>query len=353
MKYRHGTAQSAEYLRLALKRMAQQEAGLHPVSYTIWYEYVAGINPDLQADIDSRLRDGGRLDDEASDALYARHVAGLDAPSALRIGHSVSCLVDQVSESAEQAGDQASRFGDSLERWSDTLERPSGGLEDPSLASILRGTREMQRAIGTLRGKLAESTREAQRLRQEVTRAREEALLDTLTGLANRKGFDLAMADSLEQAREGVPGPCLLMIDLDCFKRLNDTHGHLFGDQVLANIGNILRTNVKGGDTAARFGGEEFAVVLPRTPRGGALGLAEALRALVAASRVKHVGKNQAWIGNITVSIGVADYLAGDSAMELVARADRALYTAKAEGRNRVSLAPCPQPDDDNPGRSR
>ena len=84
-------------------------------------------------------------------------------------------------------------------------------------------------------------------------------------------------------------------------------------------------------------------MILPRTPRGGAVGLAEALRALVAASRIRTSGSKQLLIGNITVSIGIADYVAGESAAEFIARADQALYAAKGEGRNRVNLAPRPQ----------
>jgi diguanylate cyclase len=345
MRYRHSTAQSAEYLRLALKRMAQQEAGLHPASYAIWYEYVAGINPALQAEIDALLIGNARLNDETTYTLYGRYVADFDAKTALRIGDSVSHLVDQVSETAAQAGDQASRFGNSLERWSDALVRPPGttGPLAPGVEDILRGTREMQGAISALQARLEESTHEAQQLRHEVARAREEALVDALTGLSNRKGFDLALAACLEQTNPEMPGPCLLMIDLDHFKRLNDTLGHVFGDRVLTSIGQTLRANVKGKDTAARYGGEEFAVILPQTPRGGAVGLAEALRAMVAASRVKRSGDKEALIGNITVSIGVADYSAGESAMDFVNRADRALYAAKMQGRNRVSLAQRPQ----------
>lgn len=347
MKYDHSQAQSAEYLRLALKRMAQQEAGLHPASYAIWYEYVAGINPDLQANIDSRLKTDGRLNDEATYELFSRYVAGLTEQAALRIGDSVNHLVNRVTASATHAGDQASLFGSSLERWGSSFDQepcPEPKALAPGVAEILRGTREMQRAISTLQEQLEQSTLEARSLREEVTRAREEALIDALTGLANRKGFDLALATCIDDVQPEAPGPCLLMIDLDHFKRLNDAHGHLFGDKVLTHIGQILRANVKGKDTAARYGGEEFAVILPQTLQGGAIGLAEALRALVAASRVRLNGGG-ALIGNITVSIGVADCAAGEPVAEFVARADRALYAAKTLGRNRVALAPHPQPD--------
>lgn len=344
MRYSHSSAQSAEYLRLAIKRMTQQEAGLHPVSYAIWYEYVAGSNPSLRSEVDALLVEHGRLDEALTHALYARHIAEFDTQTALRIGDTVGHLVDQVSESAAEAGDEAVRFGDSLERWSDTLIEPQVSIGDYAhgVADILRGTREMQQAISALQSRLEESTREAQQLRHEVARAREEALIDGLTGLTNRKGFDHALSNCLREAQPGAPGPCLLMIDLDNFKRLNDSLGHVFGDRVLHHVGQILRANVKGKDTAARYGGEEFAVILPETPRGGAIGLAEALRALVASARVRRSGDKEVTITNLTVSIGVADYLAGESPTDFVSRADRALYTAKLQGRNRVQLAPRP-----------
>mgnify|MGYP000856102663 FL=1 len=344
MKYRHSAAQSTEYLRLAVKQMTQHAAGMHPASYTVWYEYVSGANPALRAELDSLLQGGVRLGDEEIHDLYSRHISELDARTALRIGDSVSQLVSHVSESTAVAGDEAERFGSSLARWNEELVDPATGGD--ALASgvedILRGTRQMQKAVSTLKLRLAESARETERLREEVARAREEALIDGLTGLSNRKGFDLALATCLDELLPGAAGPCLLMIDLDHFKRINDSLGHVFGDRVLGNVGQILRANVKGKDTAARYGGEEFAVVLPNTPRGGAVGLAEALRALVAASRVRRGGDRDALIGNISVSIGVADHVAGESPTDLVSRADRALYTAKMQGRNRVVLAPRP-----------
>ncbi len=344
MKYRHSVAQSTEYLRLALKHMTQHEAGMHPTNYTVWYEYVSGANPALSSEMDSLLKGGGRLSEQTLDGLHARHISELDARTALRIGDDVSQLVSHVSESTAAAGDEAARFGHSLARWNVELIDPVTGNDAlaSGVADIMRGTQQMQRAIGTLKERLADSVRETERLRQEVARAREEALIDALTGLSNRKGFDLALAACLAEQPAEAAGPCLLMIDLDHFKKINDSLGHVFGDRVLASVGQILRANVKGKDTAARYGGEEFAVVLPDTPRGGAVGLAEALRALVAASRVRRSGDRESLVGNISVSIGVADHIAGESASDLVNRADRALYAAKIQGRNRVVLAPRP-----------
>jgi len=341
MRYHDSVEQSAEYLRLALQRMTRQDAGLHPVSYALWYEYVAGINPALNAEVDALTRDGGRLTDATTYALYHKYVADLDQEASRRISTSVQQIVAEVSESAAAAGDHASRFGNTLERWSGVIARPdtaagsTGALED-----VLRDTRAMQGAIGTLQARLEASTREAEQLKHEVLRAREEARVDALTGLANRRAFDLALTTCLGEAHPGARGPCLLMVDIDHFKRINDTYGHLFGDRVLGAIGQALKANVKGKDTAARYGGEEFAVLLPETPLEGAAGLAEALRAAIAAGRVKRHDSGET-VGNITVSIGVTAYRAGESATDFIERADRALYATKTLGRNRVSVADC------------
>jgi diguanylate cyclase len=241
MRYHENTEQSAEYLRLALQRMARQDAGLHPVSYALWYEYVAGINPALKAEVDALTQDGGRLSEESTYALYRKHIAELDAEASRRISTSVQHIVAQVSESAAQAGDRASRFGNALERWSGALAQPQAGTGTlAAVKDVLRDTRE-------------------------------EALVDALTGLSNRTGFDLAIDACLSKAPPGTPGLCLLMADIDHFKRINDAYGHLFGDKVLRAIGQALKANVKGKDTAARYGGEEFAVLLPETPLAGAV----------------------------------------------------------------------------------
>jgi diguanylate cyclase len=339
MRYDDSLERSAEYLRLAIQRMTRQDAGLHPVSYALWYEYVAGINPRLNADVDALTRDGARLSDEATYALYNKHIADLDEESSRRISNSVQQIVAQVSESAAQAGDRASLFGDALDRWSGALARPgSGSGTQAAFDGIRRDTRQMQEAVSTLQVKLEESTREAQRLKEELLRAREEARIDALTGLANRKGFDIALQACLATAHPGTAGPCLLMADIDHFKRINDLYGHLFGDKVIRAVAGALKANVKGKDTAARFGGEEFAILLPETPIAGAAGLAEKLRATIAGVRVRRLDSAET-IGNVTISIGLAGYTPGESATDFVGRADQALYAAKSQGRNRLSIS--------------
>lgn len=341
MRYPHDMTQSAEFLRMTLKRMAMHEASLNPFNFSVWYEYVSGVNAALRQDMDTILSEGSRLDDEMIEKLYRRYVSEVDLETAQRVGENIGHLVERVSESAARAGAQADLFGGSLGQLYSQLSGKVGSPEDlaGAVGEMIRDTQVMQQAIGTLQEQLEERTREAELLRQEVVRARQEALIDGLTGLINRKGFNQALAECLEQSCDRVPGPCLLMIDLDHFKKVNDSYGHVFGDRVLSKVGQILKANIKGRDTAARFGGEEFVVILPQTASAGAARLAEVLRTILFSSRIKRVGESEVFIGNISTSIGVAEYIAGESADAFVTRADRALYAAKSQGRNRVCVA--------------
>ncbi|TBR14541.1 MAG: GGDEF domain-containing protein [Rugosibacter sp.] len=148
------------------------------------------------------------------------------------------------------------------------------------IKALIVGTQTMQASTNSLKAKLAKSQREIESLREEVTHARDASLLDALTGRTNRRGFDQALdacLDSLntEDTHDPAAQPCLLMCDIDHFKKINDTYGHLFGDKVIRAVAQVLMDNVKGRDTAARYGGEEFVVLLPNTLLEGVHALAE------------------------------------------------------------------------------
>jgi len=324
---------------MALPLMTRQNAGVHPVSYAIWYEYVAGINKPLKAAIDELTRNDGRLDEAQTHQLFQQYVAQLDDESVKRISAGFQEILADISQSAANAGDQANRFGSTLEKWSADLGHIApGGDARQDVVSVLGDTRAMQGAISTLKTRLDESQNEIGRLRQEVERAREDALVDALTGLSNRRGFDQSINDCLTTLAADAVGPSLLMADIDHFKRINDNYGHMFGDKVIRALAQILRQNVKGIDTAARYGGEEFVILLPNTALQGALCVAEKIRHNVEKSRIRRTDNNQE-LAQLTISIGVASYIPGETASHFIERADGALYRSKESGRNRVSVA--------------
>ena len=156
------------------------------------------------------------------------------------------------------------------------------------LGEVLAHTMQMQAALSQLQKELADSQREIDGLRDEVRRARHDSLVDPLTTLANRRAFDRRLAsclrivnargNNLKNVTAEVPVG-LLMIDIDHFKRVNDSYGHAFGDQVLRAVAQVLKAMTPDGGLAARMGGEEFALLLPGAALAPALALAEKLRA--------------------------------------------------------------------------
>lgn len=183
---------------------------------------------------------------------------------------------------------------------------------------------------------LEERIRQRTRELEEANRKLEEmARTDVLTGLFNRRTFDEQLRlEIMRSKRSGLP-LSLLMLDVDHFKHYNDTHGHQAGDKVLREIGQILKQRLRATDYPCRYGGEEFAVILPDVPYEDALKLAEEVRLLVEAHPFDHEETQPG--GKLTVSIGVATYPGhGRDEASLIEAADRALYLAKERGRNRV-----------------
>ncbi len=155
---------------------------------------------------------------------------------------------------------------------------------------------------------------------------------DPLTGLANRRAFTKRLNGEVERARRHGHLLTLVILDLDEFKGINDTHGHQVGDHVLAEVGRRLCATSRAGELVARIGGEEFAWILPQVNAAGAMAPVERARADIAGIRV-------AGVAGITCSAGVCDLTAARDVDELQRRADRALYSAKRAGRDRVEAA--------------
>ncbi|MEK8051687.1 GGDEF domain-containing protein [Ideonella sp. DXS22W] len=355
MQYPHTPERSTELLRQALPLMSRQSAALHPMSYAVWYAYVADTASPLRLEVDHHLAQRGSLDEATTAQLFHRYLAEHDPQTMQRVSEGLRQLIGGMSAHAALAKDQTSRYGLTLERMAAELaEAGDGGLPPDAdadaaghppamLEELMAHTRQMQTDMARLQQRLADSQREIDQLRHEVQRAREESQVDALTGLPNRRAFDRRLGAELSASAGGASGadarrPCLLMMDLDHFKRINDNYGHPFGDQVLRAVAQVLQAVVREPALAARVGGEEFAVLLPAATLDEALALAEKLRATVAGSRVRRKG-HEAPIERITLSLGAAVWHAGEAPEALIDRADRALYTAKAAGRDRVAVA--------------
>ncbi|MEZ5333205.1 MAG: sensor domain-containing diguanylate cyclase [Thermoanaerobaculia bacterium] len=185
---------------------------------------------------------------------------------------------------------------------------------------------------------LADVNRRLERANRELQRL---SLQDPLTGVANRRGFDEALAMEWEHAaRAGAP-VSVLFADLDCFKALNDAHGHLYGDDCLRRVAQRLHSLVRrAGDLVARYGGEEFGVILGATPSAEAEAFAERMRRAIQRLQIDNRASSVAEVLTLTVGVATAEPDATTGAERLVEEADRALYLGKKAGRNRVVVAP-------------
>jgi diguanylate cyclase len=194
-----------------------------------------------------------------------------------------------------------------------------------------RALYERERAMAELRRLHSDLAARQEELEALNRRLDELASLDPLTGLKNRRVFEERLHSEVATAlRYGEP-LSLLIADIDFFKVINDTYSHLAGDTILRQVGQLLQQHLRSADLLARFGGEEFVLLLPRTDRTGAAQLGERLRAAVAAARPEGVA--------ITISVGAATLSGARSGPDLLLAADQALYRSKARGRNSVTHA--------------
>lgn len=285
---------------------------------------------------------GHRLTAPQVDELHRAYIHGADEAGAVEadaeeIAEAAQTIVEQVSDNREALR----QYGGVLDHWSEHLN-PRFGIEG-LLKAIAALTAETARASARnreLEAQLSASVARIGRLRHDLVQVRQEATTDAVTGIANRRAFDASLRRAVRNAQTDPSTPfSLLLLDIDHFKRFNDLHGHRTGDQVLQLIARLLADNIKGRDTAARFGGEEFTVLLAGADLKAGTTVAGQICERLAGQRLIKRGTGEL-VGQITVSIGVARHRAGESGAALIERADAALYEAKHTGRNRVCAAP-------------
>ncbi|HYZ23629.1 MAG TPA: GGDEF domain-containing protein [Rhodopila sp.] len=308
-----------------------------PNNYKVWFAFCHETTPELKQRLGAVLQAGGVVMPELLTDLYHEF---FDGPSDLI---AVRDSTQNLHQIAGELITTVNRNGTELQTVGDTL---TGVLSDlgpmPSTAELERATTVISsitaqagNRVRALEQLFAASVIKIVDLRERLVKAERDATRDALTGLFNRRMFDAVLARAAEQAMDDRRDLSLLMLDIDHFKRFNDTYGHVIGDNVLRLFGRLLLDHIKGRDTAARFGGEEFAVILPGASLAGARSVAEQIREALGSRPIMNRTSGQR-LGVVTCSVGVAQFRHGEAVGDLIQRADQALYAAKYGGRNTV-----------------
>jgi diguanylate cyclase len=326
----------------ALAWMAQRHVPPTPKNFELVLSYVSGDNADLKKTIDGLASRDCRFDPSVMASLHDQFFRiRRENDELTELSAKISTELGSLMKVLHSAGKDQSAYGTALSKASGELDRPD--MSESRIRSLIdhvvQATRAMETRSKTLEMEVKASSQEVTQLRERLESVRKEALTDPLTQIPNRKAFDTDLARAMQHAVEHREPLSLLMCDIDHFKQFNDTWGHQTGDQVLRLVANCIQENVKGRDTAARFGGEEFGVVLPQTELADAVRLAGQIRSRVESKRLVKKSNGDI-LGTITISIGVAQYDMKEPIENLVQRADACLYAAKRNGRNRVTARP-------------
>ena len=323
--------------RRAFQYIVDNRMAPTPRNYELWFSYVGSHNRALLEAVNAAIRAHGRLSESDAERIFFEHLSPEKGNEAVgEVGAKIGQEIENVVSLLDGAAGMSNEYGASLDSVAEQLgHQIDGGTLAKLVELLMASTKEMTANNRALESSLQESKQQIADLNLHLDAIRNESRTDQLTGIANRKHFDEHLTAKMEEAVQTGEELCLLVGDIDYFKKFNDTFGHQTGDQVLRLVAQALKASVKGLDFAARYGGEEFAVILPSTNLQAAVAVGNNIRKAVKAKELvkKSTGEN---LGTITMSFGAARFRIGETEEDIIGRADQCLYAAKKGGRNLV-----------------
>ncbi len=338
MRYNHTAEESAEFLRLTLRHLGEHRLPSHPVNYTVWYEYVSQLNHPLASAIEDCLTGAVPVTPELTHLWYQEHVADRGQNLVQAIKTDLLNILNEVFNDLSHADGNLAGFGAGLARLSEKIAHAGDkqALQE-SLRALLLEVKQVGEMSAGLAQRLHQANEQVESLQSKLREAEQFATTDALTGLWNRRSFEEKLSHHMARSRKDGRDLTLIILDVDHFKHINDSYGHLTGDDLLRIIAKTLKDYVKGKDLVCRYGGEEFVVLLPDTPLRGGVVVAEKIRKHFSQMswKQKRTGVS---MGKVTLSSGVATYRPPENMEQFFQRADVALYRSKKDGRNRVTV---------------
>ncbi|NET71456.1 MAG: GGDEF domain-containing protein [Sphaerospermopsis sp. SIO1G2] len=306
-------------------------------NYALWFRHLAGMDDALSEHISQQEKRREPFSPFFLEYLYTQYASVTQHRQ--QQDQKIQSAQDIMHDALEVIGSIIEETDSHHSHMQKTLNKM---IEDNNhdinsfLSTLIVAVTEIKQNNHYVRSALQESRKEVESLKQDLSNISDEMQRDFLTGVYNRKTLDQKINFFIKEAKQSGAPLSVLMIDIDYFKVFNDTYGHLIGDEVLKMVAAILTRSVKGKDLVARFGGEEFTILLPETTLKNAMIVAENIRKVISANELQN-RKSLTTYGNVSVSIGVATYQRKkDTAISWIERADDALYRAKHNGRNQV-----------------
>jgi diguanylate cyclase len=311
-----------------------------PLNFELWLHYFGEPDGLLGREIKRLLAANEPFTEATAEMLAAEYLPRGRLSEEIRdAGAVLDRELNSVAEAIASAHRTHADYGETLADAASNMATVDGGAGLKKLVSgLANATRKVQRENANLEKKLETSTAEVTRLREHLEQVRRDAMTDALTNLANRKSFDENLAKACIEADKTAQPMCLAVVDIDHFKRFNDTWGHQTGDQVLRYVASVLGRVARNPRVAARYGGEEFAMIFPGEMAREVETCLNAIREEVGTRALRRRSTNDE-LGAVTISAGFAQRARGESASALLERADEALYASKRAGRNRVTAA--------------
>ncbi len=336
MAYTEERNKAGEYLRLALTYIAKYNLPANPVNYTVWYEYVSGKNMKLKKAIDTSLDAARHISADNVETLYQKYVADGDRIVISKLLTKIALMLKDITGHVLETEGDLAGHGQNLGDLADQINEAHDYNEIKGIVDqMLLETKELVDSGKRLQTRMKISSEDLKQLQQELEKSQQEAQTDILTSLLNKRGFEKRFELERIRAKQNETPFSIIMVDIDHFKKVNDTFGHLVGDSLLKSIANMLKSHLRKNDIASRYGGEEFLILLPETGIEGAKAAAQKIRDTLATKewKLKETGEP---MGRITISMGIALYKLNEPEEALIKRADDALYLAKNRGRDRI-----------------
>ena len=329
-------SKTASLLRVAIPQMSKLDIPLTPENYHVWYEYTMGTNDELTKAINVLLKGEKKFTSQVNKHLHSTYISNSAEDKLRAYQQDVQKLVAQLFEKINGMTKKTQSFSSSLDKYNNVLQdNPDINTVTGLITNLIDETDSVLQNNETMESELQSMNKEADDLKQSLLTLNTAAFTDQLTGIPNRRAFDNTIEELYDNYQEEKEIFSVLIIDIDFFKKFNDTFGHTVGDSVLTYVANVFKGGVKGDDKVARYGGEEFVILLPHTGYDGAIAVGNNLREKVAGKNLVSTDGNTSY-GHVTVSIGVAVMSDEDDMESIVVRADKGLYFAKDNGRNRV-----------------